>query len=82
MRLRHGADDTACDYVEVLVGDPCVYCGGPHETIEHIDAVALGGQTTWENLASACRSCNCAKGKLPLLLFLHRCATQGSLASL
>ena len=41
------------------------YCGrngGERMTIDHIIPRSLGGRTIWENVVSACRSCNLKKG--------------------
>ncbi len=69
---RRGAPYTAeaLDYIEILKGDPCVYCGKPYETTEHIIAVKRGGTGEWDNLSSACTSCNSSKGKKHLLQFM------------
>jgi 5-methylcytosine-specific restriction endonuclease McrA len=41
----------------------CQYCGAPHElTFDHVIPRAQGGQTTWENVATACAPCNLRKG--------------------
>lgn len=42
----------------------CLYCGRSDLplTIDHIIPKAQGGQDTWENLATACTSCNNKKG--------------------
>jgi 5-methylcytosine-specific restriction endonuclease McrA len=44
----------------------CLYCGRtrkPHDlTLDHIIPRSLGGETCWENLATACRRCNIKKG--------------------
>ena len=56
----------------------CAYCGRQfHEgdlTREHILPASVGGQNTWMNLVTACRSCNHRKGartpeqaRMPLL---------------
>src|SRR3546814_5336217 len=35
----------------------CQYCGDPRElTFDHVIPRAQGGRTTWENVATACRS--------------------------
>ena len=43
----------------------CAYCGKrisqKEATVDHIVPKKLGGQTTWENVALACRACNCKK---------------------
>lgn len=43
----------------------CQYCGrngGERMTIDHVIPKSLGGRTVWENVVSACRSCNLKKG--------------------
>lgn len=57
-------------WVEILRADPCVYCGGPCEHIDHIDPVDRGGALTVDNLTAACARCNIRKSATPLLLFL------------
>lgn len=45
----------------------CQYCGSPHDlTFDHLIPRSKGGQTTWDNVVTACASCNLKKGnKLP-----------------
>jgi hypothetical protein len=57
-------------YIEAITNDPCAYCGGPMEHVDHIDPVALNGDSDWTNFTPACGSCNRAKAAKPLLLFL------------
>jgi 5-methylcytosine-specific restriction endonuclease McrA len=59
-------------YVEVLGADVCAYCGGPAESVDHIDALTSGGDHVWENMTAACRSCNSKKRTASLLTFLLR----------
>lgn len=61
-------------YVQILLKDPCSYCGARVERpeIDHIVSVADGGRGNWENLTAACRNCNAAKGGKSLLGFLIR----------
>ena len=41
----------------------CQYCGSPHNlTFDHVVPRRLGGQTSWENVATACGPCNLRKG--------------------
>lgn len=44
----------------------CQYCGaqpGKHElTLDHVVPRSRGGETTWENVVTACRRCNQKKG--------------------
>ncbi len=47
----------------------CQYCGrngGERMTIDHVIPKSLGGRTVWENVVSACRSCNLKKGNKSL----------------
>jgi 5-methylcytosine-specific restriction endonuclease McrA len=43
----------------------CQYCGvevtEATATLDHVHPVSLGGKTTWENSATACKSCNYRK---------------------
>lgn len=57
-------------YVDLILADPCGYCGGSSDTVDHIVAVSAGGENCWENFAPACRSCNASKNARPLLEFL------------
>lgn len=63
-------DNEALDYCDLIAGDPCVYCGSPSESVDHVDPVAAGGKSQWENLAPACMTCNSSKGAKSLLEFL------------
>lgn len=41
----------------------CVTCGDHHDlTCDHVIAESKGGETTFENLQTMCRPCNCQKG--------------------
>ena len=46
-------------------GNICQYCGvsfsGNELELEHVIPRAQGGQSTWENLVAACRTCNSRK---------------------
>jgi len=54
----------------VLVRDnyTCQYCGAtlprPKLTIDHVLPKVRGGETVWENVVCACKSCNLRKGPL------------------
>lgn len=61
----------------------CAYCGQRYRqtdlTIEHIVPEAQGGLTTWQNVVTACRSCNQRKANrtpeqagMPLLYLPYR----------
>ena len=45
----------------------CQYCSARHElTFDHVVPRSRGGQTTWENVVTACAPCNLRKGgKMP-----------------
>ncbi len=58
------------DYEAIIKNDPCVYCGEPGGEVEHVEPLALGGSSEWDNLAGACRSCNSSKHATPLLMYL------------
>lgn len=74
-RRRLGRDELAIEYADVLLLDPCSYCGAPADTIDHIEPVIDGGTNEWCNLTAACASCNSSKHARPLLIFLLRRAT-------
>jgi 5-methylcytosine-specific restriction endonuclease McrA len=57
-------------YIDVLLNDPCSYCGGPMKDIDHIKARSRGGEHDWTNLTASCRSCNPSKGNRKLLVWL------------
>ncbi len=47
----------------------CQYCGrngGERMTIDHVIPKSLGGRTVWDNVVSACRTCNLKKGNKSL----------------
>jgi hypothetical protein len=46
-------------------GNACQYCGATHDlTLDHVIPKSRGGRSTWDNLATACKSCNSKKGDL------------------
>ncbi len=50
---------------EVLRRDrqTCQYCGNTrHLTIDHLIPVSKGGESTWDNVVTACETCNNRKG--------------------
>lgn len=73
---RAQSRDAACRegaaaFAVILRADPCSYCGAPCEHIDHITALAAGGEHSPENLTAACAPCNSRKSARPLLLFLR-----------
>lgn len=52
--------------------DPCVYCGGTVEAIDHIVPVSKNGPNDIVNYAPICCNCNLLKGSFSILYHLHR----------
>jgi hypothetical protein len=50
---------------------PCLYCGHPADTVDHIVPQIAGGGNHPSNLAPACRSCNAAKNARSVEHFLR-----------
>lgn len=67
---RLGYDAETCAWSDVLVADPCAYCGAASSGVDHIDPVARGGTNDVGNLTGACAACNRRKRATPLLLFM------------
>ena len=57
-------------YRKVLRRDPCAYCGGASEALDHIEPKSSGGEDEWTNRVGVCTRCNSYKGTLPVLLAL------------
>ena len=56
---------------EVLLNDPCAYCGTkPSVEIDHIVPHRAGGEDAYTNLVGACRACNRRKRSRSLLSIL------------
>ncbi len=52
-------------------GHKCVYCGSSENlTVDHVRPKSKGGTDTADNLVTACRPCNQAKGSMQLDIFL------------
>jgi len=44
-------------------GNKCVYCNQTYDlTLDHVLPKSRKGQTSWDNLVTACRTCNSKKG--------------------
>jgi HNH endonuclease len=44
-------------------GNRCQYCGTSQDlTLDHVMPRSRGGKSTWDNLVTACKSCNSKKG--------------------
>lgn len=51
----------------------CQYCSSPNDlTFDHLIPRSKGGQTTWQNVVTACAPCNLKKGgKMPKAAGMH-----------
>jgi 5-methylcytosine-specific restriction endonuclease McrA len=64
-------DAEAQEYLTILEGDPCTWCGGRDPiTPDHLTPVSKGGDSRWQNLTGACLSCNASRGPKSVLAFL------------
>lgn len=66
------SDAPSAEYERVLYADPCAYCGGPSEVLDHVTPLAAGGDGNVGNLAGSCSTCNARKSAMPALIFLLR----------
>lgn len=68
--------------VPYLAGDPCAYCGGAANSIDHIEPFSMRTHgrrlahldesgNHWMNLTAACQECNSRKRQKSLLGFLY-----------
>jgi hypothetical protein len=48
-------------YVAIAASGPCVYCGKPATTVDHVRPLSRGGHEAEYNLAPACSTCNRSK---------------------
>lgn len=49
-------------YEAIRASGPCVYCGQPAKTVDHIRPLGRGGWDHEDNLVPACKFCNRSKG--------------------
>lgn len=71
--VRHRKSDAeSAGFADVLLNDPCSYCGGPGEEIDHITPISGGGKNHWTNFTSACGFCNRSKKNRPLLAWMAK----------
>ena len=53
-------------------GHKCVYCGSTENlTVDHVRPKSKGGTDTADNLVTACRPCNQAKGSMHVDVFMQ-----------
>lgn len=55
---------------QVLLSDPCAYCGKPSVEIDHIVPQRANGEHEWTNLSGICHGCNRIKKNRTLLSML------------
>ncbi len=49
--------------IQIRDNHTCQYCGAKNQlTLDHVMPVSRGGQSTWENVVTACSPCNSRKG--------------------
>lgn len=68
--LSTSAVSDTTDWVAIISGDPCSYCGGPMEHVDHVVARSLGGPDHWTNYAPTCQWCNMSKRVNSVLGFM------------
>ena len=59
-------------WCDVILSDPCSYCGEPSTSIDHVEPIDSGGVHGASNLVGACERCNKSKSTESLLFFLLR----------
>ncbi len=69
-RRRNAPGDISRADIAKVMSDPCAYCGGPAEHLEHCTPLSRGGWNVSENCVSACAKCNLSKGNKTVLEFL------------
>ena len=69
-------------YLQILKSGPCVYCGAPATTVDHITPLSRGGHEAEYNLVPACNPCNVRKGKKLLAEWDRARVTQALACSL
>ncbi len=64
---QYAADADTRAWLDIMAEDPCAYCGGTSNAVEHIEPVSRPGAHDWSNSAPTCRRCNGSKRDRPLL---------------
>jgi hypothetical protein len=61
-----------CQLQDEYVG-MCIYCYARPErlTMDHLDSLKNGGSHNLDNVAPACRGCNCSKQSKSFVMYLH-----------
>lgn len=68
----YSATTDTSDWLAIISGDPCGYCGDPMEHIDHIHPRSQGGPDHWANFAPACQWCNQGKRVSSVLGYMLR----------
>jgi hypothetical protein len=56
-------------YKKSLKLDPCVYCGEPSDSLEHVIPQKDGGRSAY-NIVGACKKCNSTRRHTPFLIWM------------
>ena len=67
---------------DILASGPCVYCGAPATTVDHVTPLAKGGRHAVSNLVPACQPCNSSKAAKLLANWNQARVTQALACSL
>lgn len=69
-RRSYAPDAETREWLTIIAGDPCAYCGAPSGAVDHILAASQGGAHHWSNFTATCRACNSSKRDRPLLAWM------------
>ncbi len=58
------------EWVQILLKDPCFYCGNSCESIDHVTPVSRNGTDDVTNIMGVCKECNSSKKDKNLFEFL------------
>jgi hypothetical protein len=64
VRLEFESIRSKPEFRSIFKGKPCVKCGKPSDTIDHIVPLTKGGDNSLENLQPMCWNCNRAKSNV------------------
>ena len=62
IRNQLGQNPPTADQLKEMLANPCAYCGGVSEHIDHIIPLSRGGLHDVSNVTGACVPCNLEKG--------------------
>jgi len=81
-RSRKTPDVSGEALADILASGPCVYCGAPATTVDHVTPLAKGGRHAVSNLVPACQPCNSSKAAKLLANWNQARVTQALACSL